>query len=208
MTACIDSPKRAHRSRSAARIRRRLCPAPHITACGASPSVPLSGLGPISRCKPSPPPDRHARTGIGRAACTARPVSSTWPIHIGRISVRDGALWAGREGLLFPECWPVEAFGCLPARLWQCPGVVGWGRQDAWFVHYRKREENQRVVRGTGRMCRRPSLLPGGRTRPINPSPRDRTAVPRTVPGCPSSPPASPATPAPAVPGHRAPERG
>ena len=44
MTACIDSPNRAQQSRSAARIRRRLCPAPHITTCSASPNAPLSGL--------------------------------------------------------------------------------------------------------------------------------------------------------------------
>ena len=41
MTAPIDSPNRAQKSRSAARIRRRVCPAPHITACKASPSAPV-----------------------------------------------------------------------------------------------------------------------------------------------------------------------
>ena len=46
MSACIDRPNRVHKGRCAARIRHRLCPKPHLTACSASPNAPLSGLRP------------------------------------------------------------------------------------------------------------------------------------------------------------------
>lgn len=46
MSACTAGSKQAQLSRSAARIRRGLCPAPHITACSPLPGAPLSGLGP------------------------------------------------------------------------------------------------------------------------------------------------------------------
>jgi hypothetical protein len=85
MTACIDSPKRAQQSRSTARLTRRLSPAPHLTACSASPSAPLSGL------RPSRPSCVDPIQGLGVPAGTDSRASQVFQRGISRSTLRSNA---------------------------------------------------------------------------------------------------------------------